>query len=168
MKIAVIYHSYSGNTRHMAEVIAAGARAVSPDIEVKTIEVDELDEPFIIESQAVIIGGPTYYGGISWQAKKFLDWVNIDFSGKLCGVFSSQFWPGGGGADLAEINIIAAMLIRGAIIYSGGITKGQPFLHLGAVSAQAPEGLYAERCTKLGDTIARKALQLFGNRPSAA
>ncbi|MCK5733373.1 MAG: flavodoxin, partial [Candidatus Latescibacteria bacterium] len=68
---------------------------------------------------------------------------------------------GGGGADFAELTLIAAMLVRGMLIYSGGITKGAPFLHFGAVSARRPEGLYAERCVKLGENIAEKAVELF-------
>ncbi len=162
MKISVVYHSETGNTRKMAEIIAARAAAVSPEIEVRTFSCDAVDEAFLAASEGVIIGSPTYEGTLSWQIKKFLDEVTVDLSGKLGGCFASQNWPGGGGADLAEMCIIAAMLVRGMVVYSGGITVGRPFLHFGAVSARAPEGLYTERCEKLGENIATKALELFG------
>ncbi len=67
-------------------------------------------------------------------------------------------------ASFAEMTVIAGMLVLGMIIYAGGINEGMPYLHFGAVSAKAPtEGLYQERCVKLGQNIARKALELFGS-----
>ena len=57
------------------------------------------------------------------------------------------------------------LLVRGGIVYSGGISEGRPYLHFGAVSARAPEEeLYRERCLKLGEDIARKAVELFGDK----
>ena len=93
--------------------------------------------------------------------KKFIDVASIDLSGKLGGVFSSQNWPGGGGADFAEMTLIAGMLVRGMLVYSGGITAGYPPLHFGAVSTRAPQGLDRERCIKLGFNIATKSKELF-------
>ena len=164
MKVSVIYHSETGNTRKMAELIAAAAAEVSPDIEAKAFAVDEVDRRFVAESAAVIFGCPTYQGSASWQLKKFLDGPGVDLAGKLGGCFASQNWPGGGGADMTEIVIIGAMLVLGMLVYSGGITLGQPFLHFGAVSTRAPEGLYTERSEKLGRNIATKALELFGDK----
>lgn len=161
MKIAIVYHSETGNTRKMAELIAAGAAAASKEIEARVMHYDAVDQEFLAASSALIVGCPTYQGTPSWQIKKFLDEPKASLAGKLGGCFASQNWPGGGGADLTEIAIIAAMLVHGMIVYSGGITKGQPYLHFGAVSARAPEGIFAERCTKLGENIAMKALELF-------
>jgi NAD(P)H dehydrogenase (quinone) len=161
MKIAIVYHSETGNTRKMAELVASGARAVSPALDVVAMSCDALDEEFLAGSKAVIVGCPTYQGTLSWQIKRFLDENRVDLAGKLGGVFASQNWPGGGGADLAEIGILAGMLVKGMLVYSGGIAVGQPYLHFGAVSARAPEGLFAERCVKLGENIAKKAIELF-------
>ena len=162
MKIAVVYHSETGNTRKMAELVARGARSVSDALEVEVFPWDDYDGDFLAGARALIVGCPTYEGTLSWQMKKFLDELRVDVSGKLGACFASQNWPGGGGADVAELSIIAGMLVRGMLVYSGGITLGEPFLHFGAVSARAPEGLYAERCEKLGENVARKALELFG------
>ena len=61
--------------------------------------------------------------------------------------------------DVAAVN---GLLLEQGLVYSGGITQGHPYLHLGAVSARAPEdSLYRERCLQLGRIIARKALELF-------
>ena len=83
-------------------------------------------------------------------------------SGKLGGVFVSQAHPAGGGDSFAEMTIIACMLCFGMMVYSGDET-GRPLLHLGAVSVGAPEeGIYRDRCLKLGENIARQAVRLFG------
>ena len=164
MKIAIVYHSVTGNTKKQANLIAEGALSVR-GIEVKTMSIDDPDNSWIEESKAVIFGSPTYEGSCSWQMKRYLDGGPKGLAGKLGGVFASQNWPGGGGASFAEITMIAALLVLGMIIYAGGISVGTPYLHFGAVSRKAPEEtLYSERCIKLGENIARKALELFGER----
>ena len=161
MKIAVIYHSVSGNTKKQAELVAEGALSV-PGIEVKTISIDDPDNTWIEESSAVIFGSPTYEGSCSWQMKKFFDTPKVNFDGKLAGFFASQNWPGGGGADFAEMTMIAAALVLGMLVYAGGITCGYPPLHFGAVSQKAPSSdIDRERAKKLGENIAVMALKLF-------
>lgn len=162
MKISIIYHSESGNTKKQADLIMEGAMTV-PDIEVKNMSIDAVDNVWLEESQAVIFGSPTYEGTCSWQMKKFLDTPKIKYGGKLAGFFASQNWPGGGGADLAEITMIAAALVHGMLVYSGGIAKGYPPLHFGAVSHKSPTtDIDIERAKKLGENIASKAIELFG------
>jgi NAD(P)H dehydrogenase (quinone) len=162
MKIAIIYHSETGNTREMAELVREGCLRVE-GVEAQCMSIDQLDEGYMADSQAVILGCPTYEGSCSWQMKRYLDAGARGLAGKLGGVFASQNWPGGGGASFAEMTMIAGMLVRGMLIYSGGITEGHPYLHFGAVSRRAPdEELYHDRCLKLGENIARKATELFG------
>jgi NAD(P)H dehydrogenase (quinone) len=160
LKIAIIYHSETGNTLKMAELVRDGCARVQ-GIEARIMSVDAVDAAFLAEARAVLFGCPTYEGSCSWQMKKLLDTIRVDLAGKLGGVFASQNWPGGGGADFTEMTLIAGMLVRGMLIYSGGITRGAPFLHFGAVSEKSPTGLYAERCLKLGENIAAKAKELF-------
>jgi len=160
MKFAVVYHSESGNTRRMAELIKQGAGGVR-GVEAKTMGVDAVDSAYIAEAKVVAFGCPTYEGTCSWQMKKLLDTAGLPLAGKLGGAFASQNWPGGGGADLAEITLIAGMLVHGMLIYSGGIARGTPPLHFGAVSRRSPEGLDKERCIKLGVNLAEKGIELF-------
>ena len=162
MKIAILYHSETGNTKQMADLVREGCTQV-PGIEARCIAISDVDEPYVLESAAVILGSPTYEGTCSWQMKKYLDSGAKGLADKLGGVFVSQNWPGGGGASFAEMTIIAGMLVHGMIVYSGGISRGKPYLHFGAVSRRAPdEEFYRERCLKLGENIARKAVELFG------
>ncbi len=162
MKIAIIYHSESGNTEKMAELVREGCLKVR-GIEARCMPIEDVDKAYLVESKAVILGSPTYEGTCSWQMKRYLDTGPKGLAGKLGGVFVSQNWPGGGGASFAEMTIIAGMLVLGMIIYSGGISVGMPYLHFGAVSRKAPQkDLYRDRCIKLGENIAMKAVELFG------
>jgi NAD(P)H dehydrogenase (quinone) len=161
MKIAIVYHSESGNTKTQAELVEEGVKSVE-GTEVKTMSINDIDKEWCSESKAVIFGSPTYEGTCSWQMKKFLDTVNINYDGKLAGFFATQNWPGGGGADLAEITMIAAALIHGMLIYSGGIKQGMPPIHFGAVSHKAPTTEFdRDRAVKLGVNIATKAMEIF-------
>ena len=162
MKVAIVYHSESGNTRRMAELVREGGLRVS-GVEARCMSIDDLDDAYLEDASAVILGSPTYEGTCSWQMKRFLDTQPKGLAGKLGGVFASQNWPGGGGASFAEMTIIAGMLVHGMMVYSGGIAQGAPYLHFGAVSRKAPDdGLYRDRCLKLGENIARKAVEVFG------
>ena len=161
MQIAIIYHSETGNTAKMAELVRSGCEAEG--VEARCMSIDDADEQYVADSAAVILGSPTYEGTCSWQMKRYLDTGPKGLAGKLGGVFCSQNWPGGGGASMAEMSIIAGMLVLGMMVYSGGIAVGAPFLHFGAVSARAPEeDLYRERCVKLGKNIAAMAKRLYG------
>jgi len=162
MKVAVVYHSETGNTAQMAELVAEGCRSVSDQVEARTMTIDEPDVEYLRQAKAVIFGSPTYEASCSWQMKRYLDTAGSELEGKLAGFFASQNWPGGGGGSIAELTMIAGALVRGMLVYSGGITQGQPYLHLGAVSARAPEqDLYRQRCLHLGRVITGKALELF-------
>lgn len=146
----------------MAELVAEGCRSVDDKVEVRLMTIFDPDVTYLREAKAIIFGCPTYEASCSWQMKRYLDTSGSELEGKLAGFFTSQNWPGGGGGSVAELMMIAGALVRGMLVYSGGITQGYPYLHLGAVSTRAPEdALYRERCLQLGRVIMRKALELF-------
>jgi len=162
LKISIIYHSDSDdkNTGKMAQCIGEGC--AMKGIAVSVMSLDSYDKEFMCDSQAIIIGSPNWDGTCCWQIKRFLDTElkgNVD--GKLGAAFISQNEAGGGGS-FALMSIIAAGLIHGMLIYSGGISLGRPFTHLGAISTKAPLDNDRERCLKLGQNIAEKVLELFG------
>jgi len=163
MKIAIIYHSESGNTRQMADLVREGCESV-PGVEARCMSIDAIDERYVAESKAAIFGSPTYEGTCSWQMKRYLDTGPNGLAGKLAGVFVSQNWPGGGGGSFAEMSIIAGLLVLGMMVYSGGIAVESPPLHFGAGTTRAPENdLDKKRCLKLGQNIAKKAKELYTN-----
>lgn len=163
MNISIIYYSETGSTAQMAALVAEGCGRVA-GVDARRMSIDEVDLELVGRSSAVIFGTPTHGGNLSWQLKRFLeDLDQTALAGKLGGVFVSQNWAGGGGASFAELSVIASLLVRGMLIYSGGMPAGDPPLHFGAVSHRAPdEPLYRDRCLKLGENIARKASELFG------
>ncbi len=161
VRVAIVYHSETGNTKRMAELIREGCESVG-GVEAKTMPIEKTDRAFLDSANAAILGCPNYEGTCSWQMKKFIDGPDCRVSDKLCGVFTSQNWPGGGGGSFVEMTIIAGILIRSGLVYAGGITHGQPVVHFGAVSTRSPEGIDAERAKKLGENIATKAKELFG------
>lgn len=161
MKISIIYHSETGNTAKVADVIAEGIRKAG-NIDVKCMSITDIDADFAKASAGFILGTPTYLASFSWQMKKFLDTelksLNID--GKLCGVFATANYFGGG-AEVAELTLIGQLLVRGVLIYSAGASKGQPYTHLGAVTRKEGDDFEKERAELFGERFGEKAIELF-------
>ena len=160
MKIAIVYHSESGNTEKVAHIIAEGAR-IHDALEVQTMSLDHLDEAFISDAHAVIFGCPTYCGSFSWQMKKWFDTTDLNLAGKLGSVFATENYLGGG-ADVAELGMVGHILVRGMLAYSAGIGKGNPFTHYGAVTVKSGDDWHQNRARLFGQRIAEKAMELFG------
>jgi NAD(P)H dehydrogenase (quinone) len=161
MKISVIYHSETGNTKSIAERIAEGA-GLGGQVEVKTMSIDEIDDPFVEGSRAVILGCPTHRGAFSWQMKKWIGTTRLKLAGKVGSVFATEGYIGGG-ADFAEMGLIAHLLVMGMLVYSGGTSWGQPFIHYGVIAIKDGDDAQRERARTFGERIARKTLELFGN-----
>lgn len=99
-KIAVIYHSAHGHTRHIAAHVAEGAR--SAGAEAKLLEAEQLartpDE--VLAYDGLILGSPTYLGGVSGPFKSFMDstgrlWQGQRLKGKLAAGFTVSSLPSG-------------------------------------------------------------------------
>ena len=161
MNIAIIYHSESGNTEQVAEIIKKGTENVK-GIEAKTMHIDKVDVDFINSSKAVIFGTPTYTGDLSHQMKNWFGNYpsDIDFAGKLGSVFATQRYVGGG-ADVALKTMIGHLLVKGMLVYSAGASEGKPYTHFGAVCLQAGNEDQQERAEIFGKRIAKKAVELF-------
>ncbi len=158
MKLSIIYHSESGKTKKVAETMANTIQEIG-NLEVKIMSVDDVDENFINESVAVIFGCPTYCGTCSWQMKKFLDTsIKINLSEKLGGVFATGNYIGGG-ADFAEITLLGCLLVRGMLVYSGGIKQAPT--HFGAVLTNVEDELQINKTKIFAEKFANKALELF-------
>lgn len=159
MKISIIFHSESGNTKKVAEIISEGTK-LAGDIEVKVMSIDEVDDTFVQGSDAVIIGCSTHRGSLAWQMKKWVETTRLKLGGKLGSVFATEGYVGGG-ADRVEMELIAHLLVMGMLVYSGGTSWGQPFTHFGAVAIKDGDQSQKERARIFGERIARKALELF-------
>ncbi|MBM7556080.1 flavodoxin family protein [Halanaerobacter jeridensis] len=161
MKLAVLYHSESGNTKQVGEIIAAGAEKLE-EIEAKCMSIDDVDEDYLTEAKAVIFGSPTYHGDISWQMKKWLDTEagSYDFSSKLGAMFATENYLGGG-SDVALLTLAGHLLVSGMLVYSGGAGEGDPYTHYGIVTIKDGDAEDQEKAEIFGERVANKTKEVF-------
>ena len=108
--VAIVYFSATGNTKLMAEAIAEGASSVEGTeakvfrITGEQIEAGRWKDDAVIEalhtSDAIVIGSPTYMGGVAAQVKAFIDaagavWQNQGWKNKIAGGFTHSGSPSG-------------------------------------------------------------------------
>ncbi|EHQ89612.1 flavodoxin family protein [Desulfosporosinus youngiae] len=160
MKIAIVYFSKTGNTKKVADLIAEGAKKAEK-VEVKAMSIEEADYEFLNEAKTIIVGTPTIAGTFSWQIKQWLDTSsNPMFAGKLGAVFATANYVGGG-AEVAELALLAELLVKGMLVYSSGAGEGQPFIHYGPVCIKDGDAGQKERAVIFGERVAKKTAELF-------
>ncbi len=71
-KVLVLYHSNSGNTEKMAELVAEGASQLA-GTEVRLRDIHSADHTDLAWCDGIALGSPTNYGTVSWQMKKWWD-----------------------------------------------------------------------------------------------
>ena len=100
-KLAIVYHSAHGHTRHIAANVAEGAGSVEGTV-VHVLKAEELAEvpERLAEYDGLILGSPTYLGGVSGTFKTLMDatgkmWRNQQLKGKLAAGFTVSSLPAG-------------------------------------------------------------------------
>lgn len=100
-KIAVIYHSAQGHTRHIASHVAEGAKGI-PDTEVRLLKAEDLARApdDLLQYDGYILGSPTFLGGVSGPFKTFMDatgrlWRAQKLKGRLAAGFTVSSLPAG-------------------------------------------------------------------------
>jgi NAD(P)H dehydrogenase (quinone) len=71
LKILIIYHSVFGNTKTLAESIAAGAQSAGAEVTIKPVA--EADPRELVNFDGLILGCPTRFGTVSSELKAFMD-----------------------------------------------------------------------------------------------
>jgi len=156
VRVLVVYDSRTGNTEKMATAVADGAKKVK-GTQVVTLAVDKAKMQDMIDSDAIILGSPTYYGNMSGKMKSFIDRTN-SIHGKLKGKVGGAFTSSGDtacGAETTLLSILEAMLIHGMIIQGRNDNK-----HYGPTAVEAPNGKELESCKELGKRVADLAIAL--------
>ncbi|MEM2878958.1 MAG: NAD(P)H-dependent oxidoreductase [Candidatus Hadarchaeales archaeon] len=149
-KVLIVYHSETGNTKKMAELIAAGTRDEKVEVTLKEVRAASVED--LLAHDGVIIGSPTYYGAMSSEIKKFLD-ESVKYHGKLDGKVGGAFTSSGnvgGGNETTIMGIIQALLIHGMIVQ--GTPHGD---HYGPVAVGRPDERCQRLCREYGRRIAR-------------
>lgn len=181
IKVSVIYATDYGNTKKMAESIAAGAQSVSgTQLSLKIAE--EIKDEDLLSSDAIIIGTPVHMGSLDWRIKKMIDtvcsklWMKDKLIGKVGGVFATGggFGSAGGGCELtllalltnfAELGIVTIPLPKNTPGYRLGGLQWGPWARSGGlnmentgVSAESLEAAFHH-----GANITRVAEKLKGS-----
>jgi NAD(P)H dehydrogenase (quinone) len=139
VKVVVLYSSLSGNTRAMAEHVAAGVRLV-PGATARLMDAASPEMETLEKADGIAVGSPNYYSYPSGLVKHFFDlaFQNAAFKGKPYVAFSTH---GGGGGVSAILDRLAKSL--------GMKRVGEGLDILGA-----PEGDQVKACRKLGQALA--------------
>jgi NAD(P)H dehydrogenase (quinone) len=156
-KVLVFYYTRTGNTKAMAEFVAAGAEGQGAEVSLKDVE--ELGTDEMLQHDAIIAGSPTYYGAMAGKLKEYFD-ASVAHHGKLAGKVGGAFSSSnniGGGNETTVLNILHVMLVHGMIIE--GTAKGD---HYGPVSIDSPGERAQAQCEALGSRVAILAQKLFG------
>ena len=100
-KLALIYHSAHGHTEHIARHIAEAADRV-PQTEVHVLKAEDVTRApeALAAYDGLILGSPTYLGGVSGPFKTFMDstgamWRRQTLKGKLATGFTVSSLPAG-------------------------------------------------------------------------
>lgn len=163
MKMAVIYHSVTGNTKNMGEEIVKGMNSVA-GVEAKCFAIEDVDVEFVIEARCVVFGSPIYAAHITGQMSNYLltEARKLGLAGKLTGAYTTAQYVHGGG-ELGIREILDHCMVMGALAYSGGAALGKPVIHLGPVGIDNTLDInqFAENFFIYGTRMATKAMELF-------
>jgi NAD(P)H dehydrogenase (quinone) len=156
-RILIVFYSRSGNTKKMAYLIQQGV--MDEDVEVDTKNVKDVKVDDLPKYDGIIIGSPTYYGGMASQVKDLLD-RSIKYHGKLQdkvgGAFSSSANIGGGN-ETTVLDILQALLIHGMVVC--GDSSGD---HYGPVAIEKPDKRSEKICIRYGKRVAKLTKELHG------
>lgn len=141
-EIIVLYSTLGGNTRAMAEHVAAGARLV-PGVQVMLMDAAALDVAALEAAGGIAIGAPNYFSYPSGLIKHFFDMAHqrAAFKGKPYVAFSTH--GGGGGISQVIDKLSQAVGMKPA-------AEGLDVMGL-------PQGDQIKDCRKLGQALAVRA-----------
>jgi len=156
-RILIVYYSRSGNTKKMAYLIQQGVMEEGVEVDTKNVKEVKVDD--LPKYDGIVIGSPTYYGGMASQVKDLLD-KSIKYHGKLQdkvgGAFSSSANIGGGN-ETTVLDILQALLIHGMVVC--GDSRGD---HYGPVAIEKPDKRSEKICIRYGKRVARLTKKLHG------
>lgn len=100
-KLAIIYHSAHGHTEHIARKVLEGAQQIA-GVQACLIKAEDIGSrpDDLVEFDGLILGSPTYLGGVSGPFKSFMDatgrlWRTQGLRGKLAAGFTVSSLPAG-------------------------------------------------------------------------
>jgi NAD(P)H dehydrogenase (quinone) len=155
-KILIVYDSKTGNTERMAMAVAEGAKKIK-NVAVVVKKAEETKAEDLVDADGIIMGSPTYYGGMSGRLKTLID-ESVKVHGELDGKVGGAFTSSGGiasGAETTLLSIVQAMLVHGMIIQGRSDEK-----HYGAAAVGLLKDKEIESCKDLGKRVASLVTKL--------
>ena len=157
-KVLIQYHSKTGHTQQMAELVSRGVASVK-GIEMRLKTVQESTIKDILWADGIALGAPCHLASVPWEVKKFWDEMVSEVWGKIDGKIGCAFSSSGGlggGHELTCMELLTIMMNFGMMVF--GITDYvAPLrtLHYGAAIPGEPR-TQAEKdiCFRLGQRLA--------------
>lgn len=160
MKLSIVYDTRTGNTARMAEYIMEGMLEVE-GAEARAFALDAVDEQYVRDSVALIVGTPTYNGTLTARLKGWLESApsKLNVAGKLGGAYATAAYIHGGG-DVAVQSVLMHLMVSGMLAYSSGAAFGAPVIHYGPVAIAPGLDEFAELFRIYGRRMAERAAAL--------
>ena len=159
--LAIVYHSPHGHTAHFAAHVAKGARSLR-DVLVQELPVETIASPEVLTGfDGVILGSPTYLGGVSGPFKSFMDstgglWRTQSLKGRLAAGFTVSSLPSGD-----KLTTLMSMFVFA--MQHGMVWIGNPFLP-GTLNGEPSE----QAINRLGSWTGAMAQAAHGTPPEQA
>ena len=146
VEVLVLYYSRTGRTEALAKALAKGVESVD-GASAKMKRVDYVTVNDFIFCDAVAFGSPNYFSYMAGLMKDFFDKA-LSIREKVAGKPSVAFTSGGGANNSALLSLERMISsFRLEKVSDGAVSQGEP----------SQENLRA--CKKLGETLAKKALE---------
>lgn len=157
MNILVLYYSRGGNTKKLAEAVAAGVESAGASAVLRST--GEVTKEDFLDASGVIAGSPVYFGVMAWELKKIFD----EFVGtrrKMENKVGAAFATGGhhtGGKETTIMSILQCMLIYGMIVVGDPMSASG---HYGVACLGQPDDSASDDAMKLGARVAELCKKL--------
>lgn len=159
MQVLVLYYSKGGNTRKLAEMIAAGVKDAGAEPVLRsTADVTKDD---FRQAAGVIAGSPVYFGVMAWELKKVFDemvGLRREMENKVGAAFATGNHHSGG-KETTMFSIIQCMLIYGMIIVGDPMSASG---HYGVACTKEPGEQAAAEGFQLGKRVGELCRKLGG------
>lgn len=152
MQVLVVYHSVTGNTKRLAEEIAAGVREVEGVVPLLRSAREVTPQDFLA-SAGIIAGSPVYYGSMAAELKAVFDRL-VEYREEMADKVGAAFATSGhhsGGKETTLLSILQAMLINGMIVVGDPLEASG---HYGVACTGAPDACTNADARKLGRRVA--------------
>ena len=152
MQVLVVYHSVTGNTKRLAEEIAAGVKEVE-GVEVVLRSTREVTAQDFLASAGIIAGSPVYYGSMAAELKAVFDRL-VDYRDEMADKIGAAFATSGhpsGGKETTILSILQAMLINGMIVVGDPLEASG---HYGVACCGRPDARTLAEARLLGRRVA--------------